>query len=60
MNNELRSEVEALRRQQSIITVIWETVPDADSEAVDKAFDMLLRRNNRSGTLVEMRKTRPV
>ncbi len=26
------------------ITVIWETVPDADQEAIDKAFAMLFRR----------------
>jgi hypothetical protein len=36
--------------RQSKITVIWETVPDADPQAVHKAFSMLFRHPVNVGT----------
>lgn len=39
------------RRSPIAITAVWETLPDADPKAVDKAFLMLFRPESRRRTV---------
>lgn len=34
------------RNAQAKLTVVWEVLPDADPQAIHKAFSMLFRRND--------------